>query len=405
MTIRHFSGEFLVHPTPLHLDLNRCSHTCRYCYSSLSERPFKLNWKDLQNTVIKGKSGQYGKSISKWLINEGYPVLVSNSTDPFAKSNINQFKAVKDFLDRHNVRLCYQTKGGPGSFGILSEEKPTYVYISLTSDRKEITEIIEPNAPNYQERLSLIEICVQAGHDVVVGLNPFVSDWWKEIPIKTFHKIGVKKLYIQSIHISAKAAKKTHASFSPWVDYAKSKKKYDYDKIKDLVDIMSEEFLVYAFQYGHYFPEGYFKDYPHKKFPIIEDFFRLLDNQQSDKPISFDAMDVFKWLELSPPFEASDFKSYLQNWGMQLRRENNGKDPKVRNYHQVLQHMLNIDLLSTCFRHESIAYQIDDNKKNIVQSDTGGPILVWDKNNNESYGYIDYKETVKYNGPFGHRIN
>lgn len=311
MALRPFFGEFLVHPTPLHLDLNRCSHACKYCFAALSDRPFKVDWNDLQNNVLKGKRGNIGQSITKWLIHEGYPVLVSNTSDAFAKSNQDAFKAVKEFLDDQGVRICYQTKGGPEAFKILSEEKPTYVYISVTSDRDDITKLLEPNALSYRERLELIEVCIHAGHDVVVGLNPFVPEWWADMTqvVEDLHRVGAEKLYIQSIHMSNKAAPKAHKSFDPWKEYAKKKIKPDADYIRSLCDYLSTEFMVYAFQYGHYFPKGYWDKYESlfPAYPMVEDFLRQCEDQQAatGAPVAFDSLDVANWANIDTPFQAA----------------------------------------------------------------------------------------------------
>lgn len=64
--------------------------------------------------------------------------------------------------------------------------------------------------------------------------------------------------------------------------------------------------------------------------------------------------------------------------------------------------MFDIELLPSPFRHEDIAFLVDEEKGVILESENGGPYLVFDQHNNESYGYIDYKNVLKYevaNGP------
>ncbi|MFH1058314.1 MAG: hypothetical protein V1797_06470 [Pseudomonadota bacterium] len=36
MSLRTYTGEYLVSPVPLHLDLDICSHACWWCFSRLN---------------------------------------------------------------------------------------------------------------------------------------------------------------------------------------------------------------------------------------------------------------------------------------------------------------------------------------------------------------------------------
>ena len=84
MSIDVFTGEFLRHPAALELTANTCRNACAYCFATAHGKEHKGSIKSALNFLIKKDR----KSLKDRLFADGYPILVSNRSDPFSKNNV-----------------------------------------------------------------------------------------------------------------------------------------------------------------------------------------------------------------------------------------------------------------------------------------------------------------------------
>lgn len=198
-----WNGEFLVNPVPLELSMGACSHGCAYCFSRANCYDGK-NWTGGQRFAAKMDRifrGETENTAAK-LIRAGYPVNLSNRSDPFASSNKKDVQIVLSALQKYNVPLHISTKGGPFAEQSIGLVGPSVWYISLSFQDDELRKKFEPGAPSVEERLSLIEAVVKSGSRVIVGANPLVEEWIGDISvfIQKMKDLGVSGIYYQPYH-------------------------------------------------------------------------------------------------------------------------------------------------------------------------------------------------------------
>jgi DNA repair photolyase len=201
--LSHYCGGFLVNPMPLHYGLNWCSHNCFYCFANLNKPDRRSN-----NASIKkfNKALNFSdETIEGHLIRAKMPILMSNDSDPCAKSNEGVFLPVYEEITRHGIKVAVQTKGGNQRVeDILLNGEKTMFYISLTSDDNDFLKKAEPGAPSYEYRLNLISNAVLKGHFVIVGINPLVERWWNDFDrvIDDLIRVGVKHIWVDDAHLT-----------------------------------------------------------------------------------------------------------------------------------------------------------------------------------------------------------
>lgn len=230
-----FKGEFLFHPIPFEMSMNACSHSCVYCFANLrrSDRKF-----DIARFINWAKKIPVSDSFTERKLREGYPILLSNLTDPFSKNNAPFSETVLEYFQRYGVRVYFQTKGGERAYDLIrAYGKPSSVYITMTSDRDDISARIEPGAPPVSERIEIAERLIADGHEVVVGINPLASEWMEEERLCGFverlRKIGVRTYVLQLLYTSKKydaLYKKRDFAGADIEAYAKGK--YAQDRIR-----------------------------------------------------------------------------------------------------------------------------------------------------------------------------
>lgn len=206
MSIQAYSGEFTISPIPLEMSMNYCSHKCAYCFANLNQPGRKL---DVKESINKIKNCRKSKSLSSYLLANGYPVLLSNRVDPFAKTNWRQSLSFIEMFNQNGNKLAFQTKGGEGvddALSMLDYNACWYISISFWNDEKR--KKIEPGAPSINERFELIEKLISRGHHVSVGINPLVEEW---LPYGDFEKLykhllslGVHDFWVETLHLNRK---------------------------------------------------------------------------------------------------------------------------------------------------------------------------------------------------------
>jgi len=179
-------GEFLTNCVPLEISLSYCSHKCAFCYANLNQPD--------RNTV------------AAMLLKRGYPVLASNRVDPFAMSNYKVFLPILETMTAMGIQVMFQTRGGRGIDEALDMIGPSVWYVSIALDDEARREAIEPGAPTLASRHDLIDKLIDAGHTVVVGLNPLVPEWLPdpEPLLSRFKAQGVHGVWIERLHFNRK---------------------------------------------------------------------------------------------------------------------------------------------------------------------------------------------------------
>lgn len=200
-----FWGEFLVSPSPLEWSLNYCSHGCAYCFANLNAPTRKGEAiKALRQVADIGKR----KTLTDLLLRSGYPVCISNKTDPFAESNHRETVPVMVAMKEQGVGMQFQTKGGNNRAldAVLDGLPPSVWYLTVSQFDDALRARIEPGAPPIPERLDLIDRLIAEGHYVVVGVNPAVPEWLPdpEPLMRDLADRGVWGVWVERMHLSHK---------------------------------------------------------------------------------------------------------------------------------------------------------------------------------------------------------
>jgi DNA repair photolyase len=204
-------GEFLVSPAPLELSLGRCSHACSYCFANANAPHRQASYKAMMNLLAEYRQRE---TFTARLLQWGYPVVMSNRTDPFAEANYRQSLALLEMLAGLGIPVAMQTKGGQGAHEAVEMMPRAVWYVTMTTDDDEVLGRVEPGAPSARERLALIEHLVARGHTVVVGVNPLVPEWLPEPAqlLAELARLGVWGVWIERLHLNYRQI----ATFKPW---------------------------------------------------------------------------------------------------------------------------------------------------------------------------------------------
>lgn len=384
MSIRVYAGEYLITPYPLHLDLNKCSHNCSYCFASLSDRSYDVDYRDMMTQFIKAEK-KIGKSLVKWFLHHKYPILISNTSDPFAKSNEGLIEQITEFSNSHQIPICWQTKGGSNAEEILLNQKPSSVYISITTDKEDIRKRHEPGTFSIEQRIELAESCMIAGHYVEIGLNPFIAAWWDDPKAMVDRLIskGLKRFILAPIHMSRYNREHVDSRLDDaFIQYAMKKKKPDQTFIDNLsayiesiggrVDHITDHNIQLETHNFH----DYFKITNNPWYPTIHEWVHTLEaiRKKTGKPVLYTARDFTEWANVGVDIECSAYNQYLNNWGRSIR--NIGQDIRPVNFHEVHEVLFNVSAFATPFRTDRTFYAIDGDS--IILDDDGNFILIHD---------------------------
>jgi len=198
-------GEFLISPIPLELSLNYCSHKCAYCFANLNSPKRRGDIKKIMSFLADFHNRE---TLSARLMQDRYPVCISNRSDPFARSNDSQITPILETLAAIDYPVTFQTKGGAGVEAGLSLFPTAVWYISVSFADDDLRRKIEPGAPSIASRFELMEKVTRGGGRVILGLNPVVPEWISEEETETVLKvaqsIGVEGVWIEELHLNAR---------------------------------------------------------------------------------------------------------------------------------------------------------------------------------------------------------
>ena len=196
-----FIGEFLISPVPLELSFNYCSHKCAYCFANLNVPDRRVDIKAVLRTI---QAFQSRKTLAAKLMQQGYPICISNKVDPLAVSNDHQALPVISMLEDLQIPVQIQTKGGRKEDELIRiMQRPAVWYVSISFMDDALRKKIEPGAPTIQARIELIQKLTEAGHKVILGLNPLVPEWLPDVCelLEACHNAGCRYAWIESLHL------------------------------------------------------------------------------------------------------------------------------------------------------------------------------------------------------------
>jgi len=263
--IDEFIGEFMFHPAPLEISGNTCSHNCCYCFANIRKECRYLDLKSFINQINKKEC----KTFKDYLLKEGYPICLSNKSDPFSETNYIQTIEIMRQFTRIKNGLFIQTKGGKGIDETLEiiKGKPVVWYITITTLNEEIRKRIEPNAPSTEERLQLAEKLKNLGYLVIIAINPILEEWMPfgdiDVLLERCYKIGIKHICTEALHLNPKEvasfsqSRKNHFKQSE-IDYAVDRKNFQVYVKKVIPYIQAKGFHV--MKLGMPFETNFFED-------------------------------------------------------------------------------------------------------------------------------------------------
>lgn len=202
--LERFIGGYLFHPAALDYSGDTCRNGCVYCFANINQGEREGNLTGAIKRFYKKEIITYDDMLLK----EGYPILVSNRSDPFTLRNYRDTLALFTHLKNIPNGIFIQTKCGPGmdeALDILGDKKPV-IYITVTTIKDEIAKVIEPGAPLPSERLRIAKDLHKRGYLVLIAVNPCCEQW---MPMKNLEalcddlkKTGIKHICIEMLDIS-----------------------------------------------------------------------------------------------------------------------------------------------------------------------------------------------------------
>lgn len=271
-----FVGEFMFHPAPIEVSGNTCSHNCNYCFANIRKNERVLNLK----LFIKQCNKTEVKSYLDSLVAEGYPICISNKTDPFSDSNYIHTQAMCREMTKISNGIFFQTKTGKGLWEAekILNRKNIIWYITITTLNDNIRKRIEPNAPTTEERLKTAEKLKAMGYHVVVAINPLLEVWMPKTDLEKLCKrlkdVGLLYICLEGLHLN----KKEVSTFTPnrlksfeqsEIEYATSKGFQAY--VKEIIPYMTAKGF-HIMKLGMPFPTEFFA-------PIKKVFKHIFPNQ------------------------------------------------------------------------------------------------------------------------------
>lgn len=239
--INPFFGELFLYPIPLELSHNYCSNKCAYCFANLNTPDRKADVSKVANQLKKYPEKS---DITSILLQNRQAICISNKTDPFAVSNYRVAIPQIKTLIALDIPIAYHTRGGKPFDEFYAENKipKSLFYISICQTDEAIRKRIEPGATPLEYRWQMAKKLIADGHEVVVGLNPFVQEWIDiELYIKNIMGVGVKNLVIQPIHLNGEqilnmSQKEQDAMTENVLTNAKKRDSPYYYAVKTIVD-------------------------------------------------------------------------------------------------------------------------------------------------------------------------
>ena len=202
-----FLGGYLFHPAALDYSGDTCQNGCAYCFANINKEFREGKLQSAINAFYKKEANTY-QSI---LLQEGYPILVSNRSDPFTVRNQRDSIALFTHLAERKNGVFIQTKTGPGMdecLDLMKGRRDVVIYITVTTLRDDIAAVVEPHAPPPTERLRIAKKLHKAGYLVLIAVNPCSEAWMPRNDLETLakelKKAGINHVCIEMLDIKRK---------------------------------------------------------------------------------------------------------------------------------------------------------------------------------------------------------
>ena len=388
MSIRPYTGEYLVSPVAVHMGLNWCTHACFYCFANLNRPQRRADYAGIQQFLGKVQRKAPGKDIAAMLALAGHPILTSNDSDPFAKSNGEQNLELMRAMMDQGLRFSFQTRGGEGAIPMLERHPPTMVYISFTTDREAVRKQAEPGAPSFEARKELALAAKAAGHHVVAGINPFFPPWWDDIEgfLDWLATHDIRHAWIGEPHLNYMQERamsdKVRARFAGEIAYFKAghaTRPPAWPHLRALCDqIGINTFTGTTSAHGGFWEPYFALGYP--QWPTLEGWFDHLRAQGRAVAFTFDSFHA--WADHTAGFASSGWKEYIAGIGRSIR--NVGGDQRANTLHDVHDFLWQVHEFPTRLRHDDVFIAMQDGS--IAADEQGRFVLVYapDQPDNDS---------------------
>lgn len=290
-----YYGEFLSNPIPLECSIvEPCDYACNYCFANLNKRYWASKTpgkKQHGSEVVQvmGLLANFRKrsTLEAKLLQDGYPILLSNRTDPFSRKNRGSTIPMLEVMGELGIKASFQTKGfiKPDDFETVMGlvQYPSCWYVSIAFDDDELRQKIEPGAPTIESRHELITQLRERGHSVVVGVNPCVSDWIKnpEQFLLKLKELGVWGVWAEILHFNSNQTRnltpRERDNLTESVISKALRRTYHPDDVAFLDGLldMAEEIGLCPFNLHRHKPSNFWApwwDNYEMTFPIMQDF-------------------------------------------------------------------------------------------------------------------------------------
>jgi len=291
-----YYGEFLTSPCPLELSFNACIHRCAYCFANLNQPDRRFNAPATARLLANYRNRH---TLTAYLLQAGYPVVVSNRCDPFSANNYRQALPILEIMTELGIPIQLQTKGGYGIDTALRFLKPAVWYITIETHDDALSRRLSPGSPPPTERWSLVHRLIELGHGVVIGLNPYVPEWTDPAPIiARAREAGVWGIWIELLHLDSKRQVKRLTPYDretlgeAIITKAKaSRHKGNWPAALDSARAQVQDAGLEVFSNGQpiksNFWDIYRRFYP-RTFPTLQDYVNTLPDDP-DLPLEFEA--------------------------------------------------------------------------------------------------------------------
>jgi DNA repair photolyase len=288
-------GEFFTSPIPLELSLNFCSHKCSYCFANLNKPEREA---DIPKIVRNIKDHLNRTSVPARLLQECYPVLLSNKVDPFANSNYRVTLPLLELLVEHDIPVALQTRGGRGVDEAIRLLPPSCWYVSICHVDDALRRRHEPGAPSIESRFELIAQLRAAGHRVVAALNPLVPAWIPD-PAPVLERLraaGAEGVWIETLHLSADqiakmTARERAALGEPLLQLSRKRRPSPtWAAHRDLAMRLAHEIGTPPFAAGYHRPTAFWRPYE-ETYPFLFPTVQGLVNHAHETLADLDVLD------------------------------------------------------------------------------------------------------------------
>lgn len=202
-----FLGGYLFHPAALDYSGDTCRNGCAYCFANINKEERRGNLTGAINAIHKKEPATYRDLLVKM----GYPICISNRSDPFTPRNVRDTVALFTHLAQIPHGIFIQTKTGSGmddALGALEGKKNVAIYITITTIRDAVARLIEPGAPSSTERLRYAKAFHDAGYLTIVAMNPLSEAWMPredlETMAATLKDYGINHVCLEMLDIKRK---------------------------------------------------------------------------------------------------------------------------------------------------------------------------------------------------------